>query len=130
MKLYSASSYGRLNLMVRPGVLEPDNDGWFEMVPGEYGELRRRARTILVKFQDGAAEVDDELGRYLLEREQIIVSAEPVPFAFPPAVDAPVEWMAIYETAARKAPTAVGQTMPPEVAASQTRRMGEPMKWR
>lgn len=145
MKVHNASSYGRLNLMIRPGVDEPTNDLWFEMIPGEYGELRRSARSFLIQFQDGAAEVDNELGRYLLEKVHG-VSAEPVPFtAPPPGFDAlstgrqdsnratqSSEWDQLYKELGKEPPRRpvmqVGSTMTPEVAASQARHLGERMK--
>ena len=128
MKVYNASSYGRLKLMVQPGNSEPANDRWFEVVPGAYGsEPKRVAMTILIQFQDGTADVDDELGRYLLEHAHS-VSREPVPFTRP-APDLPRnEWETIYAAAPRKPPMQVGGTMTPEAARSQQRRLGEKIR--
>lgn len=127
MKIYHGGSYGRLNLMVQPGVSEPANERWFEIVPGAYGaEPTRAARTFLIQFQEGAAEVDDELGRYLLEQHG--VSAEPVPFTRL-ASDVPRElWETVYPEAPRKPPMQVGGTMTPEVARSQRRHLGEKIR--
>lgn len=129
MKIYNGGSYGRLHLMVRPGVVEPENDRWFEMIPGEHGELRRRALTISIQFQDGAAEVDDELGRYLLSgKEQHGVSAEPVPFTRP-NTDVPREqWEQVYPSAPRSPPMQVGRPLPPEIARRLERPFGERMR--
>ena len=123
MKVYNASSYGHANLMIRPGLDEPKNKRWFKLETDERGELRRIARQLVISFDGGAAEVEDELGRYLLEKQ--LVSAEPVPFTAPASVDAPVEWKALYEHASRKPPIAVGSPMTPEAAASQARWLGE-----
>ena len=128
MKVYNAGSYGRLKLMVQPGTSEPANDLWFEIVPGAYGgEPQRRARTILIQFQDGAAEVDDELGRHLLASVHNC-SAEPVPFTRA-ATDVPrEEWETVYPTEPRKPPMQVGGTMTPEAVRSQQRRLGEKIR--
>jgi hypothetical protein len=139
MKVHNAGSYGAANLMVRPGMDEPDDERWFKLETDEHGEPRRFARKILVRFEDGAAEVDDELGRYLLEKG--LASAEPLQTDAqrPPRaaelsagqysqdgkkVISP-EWNEVYAAPKRKAPIAVGSTMTPDVARSQVTYLGE-----
>jgi hypothetical protein len=120
VKVYNAGSYGRLNLMVRPAMDEPKEERWFKLETDERGELRRIARQLVVSFEDGAAEVEDELGRYLLERG--LVSAEPVPFAQPAVAG---KFADAFPTEPRKPSIAVGSTMTADVARSQVTYLGE-----
>ena len=87
-KVYSASSYGGAKIFVRPGVDEPDDDRWHDMVTDEHGQ-HRQPRQYLVTFSGGVAEVEDELARYLIENKmasatrQQIVNWPPEPRATP-----------------------------------------------
>lgn len=122
-KVYNASGYGQTNLFLRPGMDEPKDERWFKLETDERGELRRLARQFMVSFHDGAAEVDDELARYMLEHN--LVSAEPLPFDQRPAAGTLAD---AFPEEPRKPPMAVGGTMTPEAARSQWRRLGERMK--
>jgi hypothetical protein len=144
MFVYSATGYGAGTIFARPGIDEPKTDCWFKPEVDEYGEVRRKAIQFAVKFESGAAEVDDNLGRYLLEKG--LASAEPQRFTPHPALqaqDGPVvaggssplsrtikgDWEAVYGgTPERKPPIAVGLPMTPETAASQARYMGERLR--
>lgn len=119
MKVHYAGSYGRANLMVRPGIHEPNVERWFKTETDERGELRRIAWQITVEFREGAAEVDDQLGEYLLG--QGLVSAEPVPFTPPPQPAKFAEAFAPPEP--RKPPIAVGEPLPAEVRGRMTNRV-------
>ena len=87
-KVYSASGYGALKVFVRPGADEPNDDRWHDIVTDEYGE-HRVARQYMVAFHEGVAEVEDELARYLIEKQiaspkrQEVVSWPPEPRAKP-----------------------------------------------
>jgi hypothetical protein len=69
---HDLTSRGRFTLMVQPGNEHPEVDEWFSTIhgtPSYGGGTVRHPRTIKVVFVDGAAEVDERLGRYLVEHE-------------------------------------------------------------
>jgi hypothetical protein len=60
MKVYRQEK-GSFNLF-----LCPNNDG---MANGEWNDAEGKPKEILVTFKDGAAEVPNDLGRYLTDRK-------------------------------------------------------------
>lgn len=109
--VYSASMYGRGGLFVTPAADEPRNECWYKATPGENGGIVREPIQFFVRFDRGAAEVDDELACYLLGKN--LVTASP-PRSIPrPHADMELETIGRPQYAT---PIPVGRPLTPEGA--------------
>src|ERR1700733_4513760 len=66
MQVYSEVGYGNGTIFVTPGVHHPENKDWVVLGQSESGADVFRPVMLTVKFKDGAAEVPDALGKYLV----------------------------------------------------------------
>lgn len=67
MKVFNCSMYGQGTVIVTPGKELRDHEEFFESETDADNVVHRKFRTIAVRFTDGAAEVSDVLGNYLIE---------------------------------------------------------------
>lgn len=61
MKVYNHGSHGRGTLFVSPGADHPENSAWIDATT-------KRPVMFTVKFLGGMAEVDSQLGAYLISK--------------------------------------------------------------
>jgi hypothetical protein len=66
-RVYSSIGYRSGTLLVSPGVDHPEVLSWWTFYQDEFGNWCETPRQFRVKFNDGVAEVADNLGRYLLK---------------------------------------------------------------
>ena len=102
MKIYSGSMYGRGTIFVTPGVDHPENSDWVKVTRNEDGKELREPIQFAVKFNHGMAEVDDGLGRYMIDKklakrspvelpaDPVIVAAQTTRYATPIPVGRPL----------------------------------------
>jgi hypothetical protein len=69
MKVYSTTGYGFGTIFATPGAHHPENGAWVKQSQGEGGRTIREPIQFTVKFENGVAEVDDQLGQYLIDRK-------------------------------------------------------------
>jgi hypothetical protein len=73
--------YGKGTIFVSPGADHPERPEWMQEY--RYGDnFRRKPVMFTVKFENGVAEVDGEIARYMIE--QGLASETPVEVAAPP----------------------------------------------
>jgi hypothetical protein len=91
MKVYCDHVEGATNqLMVQPGIDHPEVPEWNSVITTSagHGGSVRNPSTIVVKFEDGVAEVDARLGKYLIAKDL----AARKPFKARPRVKQPWEF--------------------------------------
>ena len=80
MKVYIQANGRAQNLIVQPGI-DDSRDQWFEVhatsrnSPPGTPQFVKTARCYPVSFSEGVAEVDDELGKYMIRKKMAF--AEP-----------------------------------------------------
>jgi hypothetical protein len=99
--IFSAAGYGRGTVIVQPGVDFPQDPAWFKETPTSRGSEMggvpvREARTIAIRFINGAADLSDprhvsgvplvpeiieKLADYLLDRKRQLAHRNPQPIA-------------------------------------------------
>ena len=62
MKVFNSGSYGRGVVFVSPGADHPERTDWLD----SKSPSGKEPRMFTVKFVDGAADVDGDLGRYMI----------------------------------------------------------------
>jgi hypothetical protein len=62
MFVYNAGSCGRATLFVSPGTHHPENSNWVD-------PKTRAPLQFTIRFENGRADVDEEMGRYLIDQE-------------------------------------------------------------
>ena len=68
MKIYSNSMFGRGTMFVTPGKDHPETSNWMQQsVDGENRPVSIPTQ-YAVKFNNGEAEVDDQLGKYMIAK--------------------------------------------------------------
>lgn len=82
MKIYSSSMYGRGTIFVSPGADHPESSDWIQVRSDSEGRLVREPIQFAVKFEEGVAEVSEELGRYMIDRK--LASKRPQRIVLPP----------------------------------------------
>jgi hypothetical protein len=86
MRIYNGSMYGRGTISVAPGnelaelgrLEEAQIEEFCEATTDVSGITSRKARTIAVKFEDGAAEVSEALGAWLIESGRAFAAPQPI----------------------------------------------------
>lgn len=68
MKIYSNSMYGRGTVFVTPGHEHPETSDWMRASVDGGGRAVNQPLQFAVKFENGEAEVDDQLGAYMIAK--------------------------------------------------------------
>jgi metallophosphoesterase superfamily enzyme len=68
VKIYSNSMYGRGTLFVTPGHEHPETTDWMRPASDGEGRVVNVPVQFTVKFDNGVAEVDDQLGEYMIAK--------------------------------------------------------------
>lgn len=78
MRIYNYYSHGRGTVFVTPGTHHPETSDWWKVTRGPEGKEFREPVMFTIRFRDGMAEVDKNLGDYMIahklaQRSPIIV---------------------------------------------------------
>jgi hypothetical protein len=77
MTVYNGGSQGRATIFVTPGEDHPEVREWISEIKDERGEvIDRRPIMLTVRFEAGAAEVPENLGKYMIACQ--LASRKPV----------------------------------------------------
>jgi hypothetical protein len=72
VKIYVKMAWNKkMTIMLSPGRDNPENSDWHELVPATAGtgsQYVRAPRSISVTFLKGVATVDNELGKYMIDK--------------------------------------------------------------
>lgn len=98
LRIYNSGSYGRGIVFVTPGRDHPETSDWMKTNTDSEGKSFNEPIMFTVKFENGVAEVPDNLGRYMIDKGLARKSR----LILPP--DAPIE-------NARRAPMVVGRPL-------------------
>lgn len=68
MKVYSKAMYGRGTIFVTPGKDHPETSDWLKESQDDEGRTVRSPIQYTVTFARGEAEVEDQLGEYMIAK--------------------------------------------------------------
>lgn len=101
MKVFNHGGNGRGTIIVAPGKDHPETSDWIKVGRDALGRETREPVQIAVKFENGCADVPDNLGRYIIDQGLARKSRLIVPEKRVAATNAPP----------RRGPIAVGREL-------------------